>query len=160
MFNKKIEISLTYINILINLMNINIKSLTGKIIKVNVNETDTINQIKDRIQEMEGIDSNQQRLILNGRLLENNAKVCETKIVTDSVLHMVLALRGGSTKISNSYLNAESLDEDAPLIIINNSIDSFSEVNFSSNNVSIDDNDYNYKIYTTNNKKKSCCLIL
>ena len=142
-------------------MNITIKSLTGKLIKVNVNKTDTIGYIKERIQEMEGIDPDQQRLVLNGLLLTNDTKISDTKIVSGSVLHMVLALRGGSGKgkPNSNYLSDDSSDENSQLINIHNSDEILYEISFR-NTRTTDSNDFDYIEPTINNKKKSCCAIL
>ncbi len=99
-------------------MNINIKSLTGRIINVYVEPTCTITQVKEKVQEMEGIGPDQQRLIFNGVLLKNEAKVSETKLEPGSTLHMVLALRGGGIRSSSSDSNKRtySLDSESSLI--------------------------------------------
>ena len=140
-------------------MNITIKSLTGKLIKVNVKETDTINQIKERIQEMEGIEPDQQRMIFQGSLLANDTKISDTKIVSGSVLHMVLALRGGSGKPNSNYLSDDSSDENSRLINIHNSVDILYEISFR-NTHKTESDDFDYVESTINNKKKSCCAIL
>lgn len=140
-------------------MNINIKSLTGKIIKMNVKETDTINQIKERIQEMEGIEPDQQRMIFQGSLLTNDTKISDTKIVSGSVLHIVLALRGGSSKPDTNYLDDVPSDENTQLINTHNSVDILYEISFRNTNTTKSD-DFDYIEPNINNKKKSCCAIL
>lgn len=77
-------------------MMIRIKTLTGKELPIDVDPDDTVLKVKQRIEEKEGIPPPQQRLIFNGRHLADEKSVSELRIVGGSVLHLVLALRGGS----------------------------------------------------------------
>ncbi|RWW40905.1 hypothetical protein BHE74_00053650 [Ensete ventricosum] len=56
---------------------------------------DTIDRIKERIEEKEGIPPPQQRLIYLGKQLADDKTAREFNIEDGSVLHLVLALRGG-----------------------------------------------------------------
>lgn len=76
-------------------MNIKIKTLSGKIIKINIDNDYTINKIKQLIQEMEGIDSDQLKILHNGLILENESKIKDHQINQHSILHLILALRSG-----------------------------------------------------------------
>ena len=49
----------------------------------------------ERVEEKEGIPPAQQRLIFSGKQLNDDKKVQEYRIMAGSVLHLVLALRGG-----------------------------------------------------------------
>ena len=51
--------------------------------------------ISERVEEKEGIPPAQQRLIFSGKQLNDDKKVQEYRIMAGSVLHLVLALRGG-----------------------------------------------------------------
>ncbi|KAM5568633.1 hypothetical protein ABKV19_016257 [Rosa sericea] len=75
---------------------IKVKTLTGKEIEIDIELTDTINRIKERVEEKEGIPPLQQRLIYGGKQLGDDKTAGEYKIEGGSVLHLVLALRGGS----------------------------------------------------------------
>ena len=75
-------------------MMIKVKTLTGKEVELDVEVSDTIVRIKGRMEEKEGIPPVQQRLILVGsKCDEKTAK--DYNIEGGSVIHMVLALRGG-----------------------------------------------------------------
>jgi ubiquitin-like protein Nedd8 len=93
---QKIEILLIKYLINNSLMLINVKNLSGKTINIDVPETASVYNIKEMIQELEGIGPNHQRLLFGGKLLEDSKKIEETNIKTGNTLRMVLALRGGA----------------------------------------------------------------
>jgi ubiquitin len=73
-----------------------IKTLQGKTITMDVSDDDTIGKIKNHIFEKEGIPAEQQRLVFNGKQLEDNQTIGSYGISADSNLHLVLRLKGGS----------------------------------------------------------------
>ncbi|XP_051119348.1 ubiquitin-NEDD8-like protein RUB2 [Andrographis paniculata] len=75
---------------------IKVKTLTGKEIEIDIEPTDTIDRIKERVEEKEGIPPVQQRLIYAGKQLADDKTAKDYNIEGGSVLHLVLALRGGS----------------------------------------------------------------
>ena len=72
-----------------------VKTLTGKTISVKYNENMTIEQLKNIIFKREGIPVQQQRMIYAGKRLSNYNLIKDYSIKNDSVLHLVLRLRGG-----------------------------------------------------------------
>ena len=74
-------------------MQIFVKNLTGKSIPFDVQPSDTIQTIKQRIHDKEGIPVDQQRFVYAGKELVDDRTVADYNILTDSTVHLVLRLR-------------------------------------------------------------------
>ncbi|CAG8595888.1 10285_t:CDS:1 [Paraglomus occultum] len=85
-----------------------IKTLTGKSITLKCEETDTVKSIKQRIMDKEGVPPDQQRLIFAGQTLEDDKTLADCDVQNESIIHLILRLRGGGCIIS--YLPSSALD--------------------------------------------------
>lgn len=75
-------------------MQIKIKNLGGVLIPLDVEASDTVMKLKERIEEKEGIPPEQQRLIYGGKAMADEKLISTYGITAGITIHLVLALRG------------------------------------------------------------------
>jgi ubiquitin len=77
-------------------MQIFVKTMTGKSIAFEVEAEDTVTMLKDKISEKEGVPGDQQRLIYNGKQLDEESTLKAYDIQKDSTIMLVMRLKGGA----------------------------------------------------------------
>ncbi len=76
-------------------MQVFVKTLSGKTISVECEPDESIESLKNKILEKEGVPPDQQRIIFGGKQLDAQKNLSDYDIDDDDTLHLVLRLRGG-----------------------------------------------------------------
>lgn len=84
-------------------MQIFIKTLRDQSITVDVEASDLISKVKDKISERLGIPSSEQRLIHGGKQLEETRTLMDYSIQPQSTIHLVMRLHGGFAQRISSF---------------------------------------------------------
>lgn len=89
-------------------MQLFVKTLTGKTLTIDIRPSDTIEELKRRIQSKEGISPDVQRLIFKGKQIENMRTLADYNIPKESTVHLVLRCRGGGIAVGFDFNSLET----------------------------------------------------
>ena len=94
------------------MMQIFVKTLNGKTITLEVDPRDSVEALKAKIADREGVPADQQRLVFGGKQLEDGRSLADYNVVKDSNLFLVLRLRGGGMQIFVRTLTGKTITLD------------------------------------------------
>lgn len=76
-------------------MILKVLTLSGSEHEVDMEPTDTVLDIKEKLEQLEGISVQQQRLVYQGKKLDDDRTLDSYKLIGGATVHLVVALRGG-----------------------------------------------------------------
>ena len=103
---------------------VTVVTLTGRVLTLNIRPFDNVLRIKQQIYEQDGLLLDQQRLVFNGKRLEDNTFIHEYGLHVNARIHLILRLRGGMFHVSSSrndfmtltYKNKELVEKGVSMI--------------------------------------------
>lgn len=100
-------------------MKIFVQNLTGKTLTLDVESSNTIGDIKSKIQDIEGVPPDQMKLLFAGKQLSDIWTLDDYYIMSEATLHVIYCLRGGFvapdvSKEMNNQLDIQPFGSNLP----------------------------------------------
>lgn len=90
-------------------MRVFVKAMSGKFIPIEIEGSDTVDLLKHKVLDREGIPSEKQSLVYIGQKLQNRLALNDYNIRSDSAIYMVLRLQGGGSRTGHEPTSTSSV---------------------------------------------------
>jgi hypothetical protein len=148
-----------------------VKTLNNRTIVLDIEPYFSVELLKDKIEDKEGIPSNKQRLVMGGKTLINGKKLYDYNIQNNNTIHVMISLLGGKRAskkgsrddlnkypvVSNEYLNSIMYPATPPVLpLVSKFSYSLPQINkeFTFNDIPIFVNDSHLKIIKEEQRNK------
>jgi ubiquitin C len=94
-------------------MSVCVKTLTGSTFNLEVSSSDTVEEVKSKIQDSHGLPSDRQRLIFAGKQMADDQTLHDYRVDVESIIHLVLrSIYGGGTQVYVKTLTGKTITLD------------------------------------------------